>query len=151
MCFCDVFETIIKYLKILFSKAVGLCYKKSLFWRRGEGWFKRDGGVSRGVVATSKETMQVMWCHNGFPARNHTCEGLFVSFWENLVRKLLTSVHCPSQFKPAVHRKHVDFTYLLFCSAEHAQKFLKYLKKQYTDHFLYIWNWRIWFTVISRH
>ena len=66
--------------KFCFPRRWGCATRRVSPGEGGGGWFKRDAGVSRGVVATSKETMQVMWCHNGFPARNHTGEGLFVSF-----------------------------------------------------------------------
>ena len=39
----------------------------------------------------------------------------------------------PSQFKPAVYRRYVDDTFLVFCSTEHIEKLKKYLVSQHKN------------------
>ena len=41
--------------------------------------------------------------------------------------------NCPTQFKSVMYRRYEDDTFLLFRSAEHVEKFKKYLNKQHRN------------------
>ena len=41
--------------------------------------------------------------------------------------------NCPSEFKPVIHRRYVDNTFLLFRSKHHIEKFKNYLNRQHKN------------------
>ena len=41
--------------------------------------------------------------------------------------------NCPSEFKPALYRRYIDDTFLLFKDASHIDKFLNYLNAQHSS------------------
>ena len=63
----------------------------------------------------------------GFPL-GPTLANVFMSHFENIFLE-----NCPSQFKPVVNRRYVDYTFLLFRSTEHVDKFRKHLNKQHKN------------------
>ena len=54
-------------------------------------------------------------------------------------------------YKPAMYRRYVVGTSLLFRSKEHVEKFKNYLNKQYKIIVFTYETEKKWFTVISRH
>ena len=57
-----------------------------------------------------------------------TLANVFMCHFENIWLE-----NCPSHFKPIVHRRFVDDTFLLFRSKDHVEKFRNYLNKQHKN------------------
>ena len=57
-----------------------------------------------------------------------TLANVFMCHFENIWLE-----NCPTKFKPVVHRRYVDDTFLLFHSTKYVEKFKKYLIKQHKN------------------
>ena len=72
------------------------------FYIFGQKYYKQWDGVAMGSPP-GPTLVNVFTCH-------------FENIWlEN----------CSTQFKPVVYRRYVDDTFLLFCSTEHVEKFIR--------------------------
>ena len=50
--------------------------------------------------------------------------------------------NCPFEFKPVIGRRHIDDTFLLFCSEHHIEKFRDYLSRQHKN-MKFTWKWKM--------